>query len=127
MRLLICYSSYRGRAHGVHLHDVGERNGPHANVSDNNAKCAGAQYLDGHGKAAGMVQQTDHFYIHCAAFSCSYNHTGYNRVSCSTVDSLHGCYDHDHSIRRGHVHVHGRDGVMVVSNRNGYSSQPSLH
>ena len=101
------FASYGGRVNDVHLYDVGERNGPHANASDNNAKCAYAQYLDGRDRVADMVQQTDHLYIHCAAVAHSYNHTDYNRASCNTEGSLHSCYGRDHyTIRchdRGHV------------------------
>ena len=124
MRLLICYSSYTGRAHGVHRHGVDERNVARANVSDNNAKCADAQYPDGRGRADDMVRQTHHSYIHCAVVAHSYNHTDYNRVAYNTADSLHS-YDGRgrYSIHRGHGHVHGRDSVLVVSNQNEYSNQ----
>ena len=69
MRLLICYTpSYGDHVSDVHLRDVYERNGPHANVSDNTDTCADALYRDGRGMADGKGQQTHHSYIHCAAF-----------------------------------------------------------
>ncbi len=109
---------------GVHRYDADVRNGLHANVCYYTSTCADAQYHDGHDKADDMVLQTDHSYIHCAAFSCSYNHIGYNHV---TYNTMHNSHNYDCYSIRDHGHVHDRGWVEVVSNQNEYSSQSSLH